>query len=385
MISAARLAWLQLWRQKGRLFVALAGVGFAVVLMLMQLGFRDALFRSALNLHRRMRAELVMLSPQYNLLITPASFPRRRLYQALAFPGVADATPLYLTRVALQNSDSGGQRDIFVLGFDPVRDPLDIPGVSERRRDLYEQDVVLFDERSRPEYGAIAKAVATSTEPVTRELGRRRVTIRSTFVMGTSFGIDGSIVTSDLNFQRIVPKHAPGSVSVGLVQLVPGADPLAVRAKLAAALPRDVTVLTRQEYMDREVAYWASAQPIGYIFTFGAIMGLVVGAIIVYQILFAGITDHLPEYATMKAMGYRNGYLARVVLAQAVILAVAGFVPGAAVADWLYGVTRSATRMPMELTADDAATVLIATIALCAVSGLIAMRKLRAADPAEMF
>jgi putative ABC transport system permease protein len=137
--------------------------------------------------------------------------------------------------------------------------------------------------------------------------------------------------------------------------------------------------------MDREVAYWAAATPIGYVFTFGAIMGLVVGAIVVYQILFAGITDHLAEYATMKAMGYTNGYLARVVLMQAVILAVAGFVPGVAIAEWLYSVTRSATRMPMVLTPPGAASILLATVVLCAVSGLIAMRKLRAADPAEVF
>src|SRR5215470_14996658 len=95
MISGARLAWLQLRRQKVRFAVAIAGVAFAVVLMFMQLGFQDALFRSAVNVHQRLKGELFFLHPNYNVVAFPIYFPRARLYQALAFDGVTSVTPVY--------------------------------------------------------------------------------------------------------------------------------------------------------------------------------------------------------------------------------------------------------------------------------------------------
>ena len=170
-----------------------------------------------------------------------------------------------------------------------------------------------------------------------------------------------------------------------MIRLAPGADPRALRDRIAATLPNDVQVLTKPEYMAREVDYWSRSTPIGFVFAFGAIMGLIVGAIIVYQILFADISDHLAEYATLKAMGYTNRYLAAVVLVQALMLAVGGYLPGLGVCRVLYRITRSATKLPMQLTPERGALVLGLTIVMCTVSGLIAMRKLRGADPAEVF
>jgi putative ABC transport system permease protein len=118
---------------------------------------------------------------------------------------------------------------------------------------------------------------------------------------------------------------------------------------------------------------------------FGVIMGLVVGMIIVYQILFADISDHLKEYATLKAMGYANRYLSGVVLMEATILGVIGFVPGVAICERLYAVAKQATMLPMAIAPLRAAEVLGLTLVMCWGSALIAMRKLRAADPADVF
>jgi len=384
MISAARLAWLQLRRQKVRLSVALAGVAFAVVLMFMQFGFRDALFLSAVNLHRRLRADVVMIHPHYNIVAFPTSITRRRLYQALGFDGVASVTPLYTSLGRWKNPETGKTRDVFVIGVDPATDVLDIPDIDARRDTIRYPNVVLYDELSRPEFGPVAATLRSGRELVT-EVSEHQVSIVGLFRLGTSFGIDATIVTSDLNFLRIFPYHDPGAISAGLIRLRPGVDPAAVRDALVAALPHDVEILTKDAYMDREVHYWATATPIGYVFSFGVVMGLVVGAIIVYQILFADISDHLAEYATLKAMGYANRFLAGVVLMEALILAVGGYLPGLALCRWLYGVTQSATMLPMRLSAQRAAIVLCLTVVMCWVSGLIAMRKLRAADPAEIF
>jgi len=242
----------------------------------------------------------------------------------------------------------------------------------------------LFDRASRPEYGPVATRVANG-EPVTAEVGDHRITVVGLFDLGTSFGIDGTLITSDWNFLRLFPNRSKGLIEIGLIKLKPGADPERLRRVLVAGLAPDVEVLTKQGYMDREKDYWAGATPIGYVFTFGSIMGLIVGGVIVYQILFADIAAHLPQYATLKAMGYKNSYLFSVVFQEALILAVVGYLPGAVAAVWLYRITEGATHLPLFMAWQTALAVLALTVLMCSAAGAIALRKVRSADPAEIF
>src|SRR5262249_47541112 len=159
------------------------------------------------------------------------------------------------------------------------------------------------------------------------EVNDRRIEVVGLFEVGTSFGIEGSLLMSEDNFLRLFPSRARTQIDLGLVTLDPGADVAAVRDRIAGVLPADVLVLSRADWMQREKGYWLAATPIGTVFSFGVVIGFAVGAIIVYQILFADVSDHLPEYATLKAMGYSNRFLFGVVLQQAVILAALGFVP----------------------------------------------------------
>ena len=176
----------------------------------------------------------------------------------------------------------------------------------------------------------------------------RRIGIVGLYELGTSFGIDGSLVTSDLNFLRIFPNRPPGLINLGLISLLPGSDPSKIRAELEAQLPQDVEIVTRDQFVQREIDYWNQSTPIGYIFSFGVIVGLFVGSIIVYQILFADVSDHLQEYATLKAMGYSNGYLFGLVFQEAVLMAVLGFIPGYFITLGLYGVAGDATQLPLD-------------------------------------
>jgi putative ABC transport system permease protein len=384
VISAFELAWLQLWREKLRLGVAVAGVAFAVVLIFMQIGFQDALFSSAVLIHQHLRGDLFMIHPHSAYIAVSRPFPRRRLYQALAFDGVAAVTPLYTNLLLWKNPETGESRRIFAIGFDPSRQAFELPGMEAWRERLREPDVIVYDELSRPEFGPIPTRVREHGAFV-NQLGEREVSVRGLYRLGTSFGIDGSVITSDLTFLRAVPGWPPGAITIGVIQLQSTANARRVRDAMAASLPPDVLVLTRQQYLDHEVHYWASATPIGYVFKFGVAMGLVVGSIIVYQILFADIGDHLTEYATLKAMGYRNRFLVAVVLSEGMILTLGGYFPGFGLCYWLYGITESATKLPMRLSAERGALVFALTAGMCMVSGLIAMRKLHAANPAEIF
>ena len=382
--SPFRLAWSQLARDRMRFGVAVAGVTFAVVLMLVQLGFQRALFRSAVRIQERLNGQVVLISPQSSYIVQMRSFPRRRLEQALATPGVAAVSPLYMSLAFWENPEGGLPRHVFLLGIDPEGDVLDMPDLRAQSNLLKIRDVALFDSASRPEYGPVAERVKKDGHTEV-EVNDNRLDIRGVFTMGTSFGIDGTVVTSDLDFLRISRQRPSGLVEVGLVKLAAGASPEVVRDAIAGRVPNDVLVLTKDDYIRREIDYWNKVSPIGVIFGFGVLIGFGVGAIIVSQILFSDVSDHLPEYATLKAIGYGNFYLYGVVLSQAIILAGLGYLPGVLGALALYRAAAQATMLPMEMVPSMAGLVLGLTVSMCSVAGLLALRKLHRADPAEIF
>lgn len=379
------LAWLQLMREKIRLLVALAGITFACILMFMQLGFQDSLLESAIRFHVALKGEIFLVSPQSNALIAMNTFSQRRLYQALGFEGVRAVSPVYLSFALWKNPETRRTRSIFVVGVDPSADLVDLPGLTpDELEEIKKADVVLFDRRSRSEFGPIAQWFEAGQEVVT-EVGNRRVRVGGLFEMGATFGADGTILTSDLNFLRIFPQREPGLVDIGVVQLQPGVDPKPLLDQMRALLPKDVRVLSRAEFIDMERSYWEEGTAIGFIFGLGVAMGFIVGIVIVYQILYTDVSDHLAEYATLKAMGYTDTYLLGVVLQEALLLAVLGYIPAFALAVLLYDLTANATLLPIAMTFNRAMLVLGLTVSMCFISGAIAVRRLRAADPADIF
>ena len=378
------LGWRQLAHRPLRLAVAVAGIAFAVLLILMQLGFRAALFESTLRFHERFRYDIALFSPDSVFIVRPAPFSSRRLYQALGVEGVREVDPVHIFPAVWKSPWNADRRAINAVGVDPESDLLDTPGYPAGHLLLKQQDVVLFDEAARPEFGPVGERFR-NYGPFQTEVNDRRVTVVGLVEIGPSFGIDGTVITSTDNWLRLFPDRPREQIQLGLIRLEDGADLLAVRDALRERLPADVLVLSKREFIDRERAYWGGATPIGYIFAFGAIMGLVVGAIIVYQILFADVSEHIREYGTLRAIGYRNRFVSGIVLQQAAILAVLGYVPGAALAALLYDAAAGATRLPLHLTAERGALVLLLTLAMCLLSGFLALRKVRRLDPAEVF
>jgi putative ABC transport system permease protein len=381
---AIPLAWLQLVREKSRLLIALAGIAFAVILMMMQLGFQDALFESSVILHRRLRADIVLINPQSTALIAMKSFARSRLYQAQGIEGVESIIPIYLDFGFWKNPETRETRQILALAFDPDASVLDMPEVEALQNKIKVPDVILFDQASRAEYGPIA-AEFSQGKRVETEVSSREVRVGGLFTLGASFAADGNLITSDLNFLRIFSERSPGLIDIGLIRTQPEADIEAVIRRLQAALPDDVVVLSKEGFAEFEQDYWRSSTAIGFIFTLGTLMGFIVGIVIVYQILYTDVSDHLPEYATLKAMGYRSTFLFSVVLQEALILSVLGYLPGFGLSWLLYTLTRNATALPLTMVPGRALIVLILTLIMCVLSGAIAMRKVQAADPADIF
>jgi len=381
------LAWAQLTREKMRLVIALAGIGFADLLMFMQFGFRDALFESSISFHSKLKGDIFIINTQSTALIAMKSFPQRRLYQALSFNGVTAISPVYLGFGLWKNPDPNQRntRQLMVIGFDPTHPILDLPEIQNNLHKIKISDVVLFDQASRPEFGPVVEYFKQG-KPVETEVDNRRVRVEGLFTLGASFGADGNLVTSDLNFLRIfATRRTRGLIDIGVVKLEPGTDVKAVVDKMRATLPKDVMIFTKEEFADFEKKYWQESTSIGFVFTLGAAMGFIVGIVIVYQILYTDVTDHLPEYATLKAMGYKDIYFLGVVFQEAMILAILGYLPGFGISLVLYNLGRSATSLPMYMTLTKAITVFVMTVIMCSVSGAIAVRKLQAADPADIF
>lgn len=378
------LAWLLLTRQPVRLAVALAGISFAGILMFMQLGFRDALFDASVTVHKMFNTDLVLMSPRTKSSISMAGFPRRRLVQALADPQVQGISPVHWNLLLWRNPETRGTRSILTLGFEPSDPLFNDPALTAKASLLTQKGRVLFDERSRNEFGPVASWFRQG-RTVESEVSGKRLRVAGLFAVGPSFGADGNLLTSSETFLSLLPNTPSGSIELGLIRLRPGADPEAVAKRLRRNLPQDVIVYTRNGFIEMEKDYWRSSTAIGFIFTLGAGMGFVVGCVIVYQILYSDVSDHLPEYATLMAMGYKLTSLLGVVAREGFLLAVLGYLPAYGAGVVLYGVIKGATKLPVQMDPDRALVVFTMILVMCMGSAALAMRRLGDADPAEIF
>lgn len=392
------LAWNNLTHDKRRLLLAVGGVGFAVLLMFLQLGFRNALLDSTVAFLESLDADLIVASPARYALAVSESFPRRRLEQARGCPDVVVSEPLYLEGhlVTLRGDDGPGtmsvaesdnpasiDRPIRVAAFDPGAALFLDPDIRAAVPGLQEPMTVLADARSKRDYGPFAVGRKV-------KLAGRRVEVIGTFRLGTDFANDGTLLTSTETLHTLVPvRHAGGAgaanVDLGIVRIRAGADAEDVRERLTALLPADVVVHSKAGYVDAEMRFWKKSTPIGFVFGLGLALGFVVGVVVCYQILATEISDHMAELATLKAMGYSPWFFLFFVLEESLYLAVLGFIPGLAAAAACYAGLSSATGLLMRLSLDRAATIFILTLAMCVVSGLLAIRRLHTAAPADLF
>jgi putative ABC transport system permease protein len=392
-MATVPLARRNLFHDKSRLLRSASGIGFAVFLMLVQLGFRAAFVDSTLEIIRNFDADIVLISSTKYQFAKKAPFSRRQLYQARSVTGVASARPIYgeWARSSWKNSDTGQSYSVQALGFDTEQPVFLFPEVRRQSEALRQPDTVMMDSRSRRFLGSSRAGVET-------ELARRRVRIVDSFVLGPDFTIDGTIIMNDRNFFKLFGNGAVASVSggqtnlsdhpdveFGIIKVMPGNDVATVKRALKAALPSNVSILTRQELVDQEADFQAKYSGVGPIFGVGTFIGFVVGMMISYQVLFNDISDQLPQYSTLKAMGYTNRYLVKVVLQQAVFYALVGYLPAFLLGSVLLGMLGEILLLPMRITLWIAALCLALTLGMCVISGLIAVRRVIRADPAEVF
>ncbi|WP_375492965.1 ABC transporter permease DevC [uncultured Nostoc sp.] len=384
MNATTPVAWLQLIHRKSRLLVTITGVTFAVMLMFIQLGFRDGLFEDAVVFHKKIQADLVLLHRDTERFFDMKVFPRRYLYNISAVDGIASVNPFYFSVINFKNPETFVNRPIAIAGFTPDQPVFNLPEVNQQKELIKAANTILFDRLSRPEFGPIVAELEKHGE-VTTEVSNHQIKVRGLFSLGGGvMTADGVIITSDLNYSEIL-NYPLEKVQMGVIQVKPGVKPESIIKKISKDLPQDVKLMTLEDYIKLEKDVLAQSTPIGFIFNMGTVIGCVFGGIIVYQILYTQISDSLFIYATFKAIGYGNSYLIKLVLQQAILMSLIGYIPGFAVCMYLYNFVQEATRLPMIMTITRGVIVMLLTIVMCSLAGMLAMNKLRSADPAELF
>jgi putative ABC transport system permease protein len=384
LLGRLPIGWLQLVHNKTRLAAAVAGVSFASVLVLMQLGFLGALVGSIMLPYDQMDADILISASDMNTLADGSPLPRQRMFEALSVQGVARATPLYYGKVEWKQSD-GTIRNLDVFGINPSSETFRNPAINARLVDLARADVALIDAKTRNTPSAIFSQIETG-QPYRFEVKGRTLTVIDTFEIGGGFSADGYLITSDQTFLRLFPQRVAGAPNHILVSLAPGADGRSTVERLRAVLPTyDSSVRTIAEAFDKDQAFQTTQRPVGLVFGFGIVIGVLVGIIIVYQVLSTDVAEHLKEYATFKAIGYSQRFFLGIVFEEALILAVLGFIPGFVISLGLYTMVATVTGLPLAMTAARAVFVLIGVLGMCLLSGAIATRKLARANPADLF
>ena len=384
MRTSFGVAWKQLSHSKVKMVIAAAGVAVAVLLMMMQLGFLNAAYDSALSVPRKMNTDLVILNRATLSINKPTPFSRRLLYRLRGHADVAAVQGIYQSSAKWHNPWSHEDCQALVYGLESNADLFQVPGFVENERPLHNADTVLFDTRSRKPFGPVVQKFQQG-ERVEAEVNGRRVRVVGLTESGSSFNVDGSLFTTEANFLHLFPNRTVGDIDAGLVKLKPGANAEVVRDELRQAMGDDVQIMTGKEYQVYEKRYLDSKSPIQFVFTLGAAVGFFIGFVIVYQILYTDVANQLSKYATMKAIGFADSYLMKLVFEQSLYIAVLGFGPGL-IGSWgLYQVAAKVTALPITMTSPRVVIVFALTLVMCSISGLAAMRKLRAADPADVF
>ncbi|MEE9314983.1 MAG: FtsX-like permease family protein [Rhizobiaceae bacterium] len=377
------IGWLQLSYSKTRLAAAIAGVSFANILVFVQLGLLGSMNASIIKSYNVFDADIMISATDANTMTEGGNVARQWMFQALSFDEVISGAPLFVG-IAMWSSPTGDTA-LQTFGVDPIRVDFLAPSIAKTVTNLTLLDTAVMDRKARGLTPEVAAGIRPHS-PYRFETAGRTLTVTQTFEGGAGFAADGYMFVSDQTFLRLFGKRKSGAPNHILLKVAPNASVAEVVTKLKTVLPVDQ--LRIRSFMDaarEDQKYQMTQKPVGLIFGFGVVIGVLVGIVIVYQVLSTDVADHLSEYATFKAMGYGQSFFLSVVFEEAIILAVLGFGPGILISMAMYKFLAAMTFLPLQMTIATALMVFFGTLAACSISGAIATRRLVGADPADLF
>ena len=380
------LAWLQLKRQPVRYLVAIAGIGFAALLMYMQIGFQSGLLTSATTFYAALDADLVLISPKTVSSASFSQFPQSQLFRANGYDAVESVVPLYVTNISAQKLGGEKPTSLRIIGYDPELKALNVDAINQQASKLKTTGYVLFDTKGNSRTGPVAKAVEENGYQF-MTLYNLSQTFRAVglFGLGSTFAADSNLLTSSSTAIQLANQINFGEISLGLIKVKDKASIPQLQKSLNKLYDGEIQILTKEELISQEQNYWNTSSSFGIVFGFGTFMGVLVGGVMVYQVLYTDVTDHLKEYATLKAMGFSNQFILAIVIQEAILLGISSFIPSTLVSTGMYAFLTSASGINIQMTHQKISLVGALTIGICAASAAIAVNKLRDADPASVF
>ncbi|HVP85066.1 MAG TPA: ABC transporter permease [Rhizomicrobium sp.] len=374
---ALSLAASNLLQHRARLYVAIAGIGVAIFLLLMQIAFLHGVRVEATRLYDDFDFDLAVVPVTYQFLYSGGAFDRVRLMQAQADKDVTEAFGLNIGVSRWTDEDTQLRSSILLIGIDEPGDFVADSDIRNGYAALAGSRAVLIDAWSASGYGplALGREAQISDQPVD---------IAGFFKLGLFFYADGSAILRNPDFARLTG-HDASQVSVGFLKLAPGADADAAQRRLSQSLPKDVRVFTRAQLIAQERSFFTSTKPIGVLMRVSMIIAFLVGATILFQVLSAEIIQRAKEFAVLKAMGFPPEFVFGVGLAEILLLAFAAFVPALVLAVIVLGGIEFATKLPTGLTFTIAIETLFIVLAMGIASGLSVIGRIARADPAELF
>lgn len=374
---AALLAWRNILQNKRRAVTVMCGMCASLLLIFMQLGFWQGAMQAAISVFDRFDYQLVMVSSDYQYIDASGSFDRVRLAQARSVPEVEDTFELSFARGSWKELDKGIWSSLVILGVEIkplfIRDPM----IAEGIQSLSRRDAVLVDEYSNKEYGNLSLGQEA-------EINTHKVSISGHFRLGMSLFVEGSCIVGEDTFQRLTRANTR-QITYGFIRIKDGHDERVALEKLTRFLPKDIMVLRRTELNRREQNYFITTKPVGIIFQTGLLVAFIVGQVILFQALWTDISTRMSELATLKAIGFNNALVYGVGVSHALFYGVLSYLFSSILAFWLYRFVHDTSRIPMDLNAFVMGCVLAATLLMCLVSCVLALRRIRDADPVDLF
>lgn len=374
----ALIAWQMLMHERGRNVLTVGGIFISILMIFLQLGFFSSVPKAGMLVYDHLRFDIMMTSSSYVFQEQAYEFPRERLYEALALPEIQSAAPIYQGEASWLNGPDGLRRDLFVMGFRLTDESFRVDDIERQQARLQRPDTVLIDDATLAMFGP-------QTPGYHAEINRRDIEIAGRYRLGTGFTGLGAVVTSDLNFARIFPERSLAEVNLGLLTLSPGSNSEAVATQLRHMMPPDVRIFTRDELARYEETFWRTRTSTGLIFGFGVVVSVVVGAVILYQALTTQVVRQLPQFATLRAIGYTDHQIRHIVLNIALLTAGIAFLPSWVAAIATYAKVRDLARLPIEMTATRVIIVFVVVVVMSAATALVAVRKVHRVDPADLF
>lgn len=370
------LALRSLLHDKLRFGITVAGVAFAVTLVLVQVGLFLGLLSNASVSIENADADLWVTTRNTPNVDFARPFSENYVHRVRSVPGVERADNLIVSfmTVALP---TGGSESVTVYALEDFRDwnlPWAVP--EGRVGDLSRGDFFMLDDYATKRMGAFQvgdyrEVSGTRLRIIGRTTGARSFTTNPLAFM--DYGLA----------QRIAGGTIDGRTHYVLVKLLPGADAEAVAAEIRRRLPYN-DVHTRARWAELSRGYWVGSTGLGMSSFLTVFLGCLVGVVVVAQTLYTSTLEHLKEFGTVKAIGGSNADVYRILLKQALVAAVVGFCIGL-VPVMVMRPLMEGFGLRLVIPTHMLGVVAVGTLLLCTGASMVSFRKVAGIDPALVF